>query len=93
MDAGPTVLTMPWVFDQLFELAGASFRTDVKLARDAILARHTWADGTQLDLHADRKASADAIGRLFGVREQRAYVAAERGQARMRDQPVRRQVA
>jgi 1-hydroxycarotenoid 3,4-desaturase len=74
VDAGPTVLTMPWVFDELFDAAGASFRSDVALERATVLARHAWLDGTRLDLHADRGASADAIGEVFGAREARAYL-------------------
>lgn len=72
--AGPTVLTMPWVFDELFERAGASFRGAVALERAEIVARHAWADGTRLDLFGDRRESADSIGRVFGAREARAYL-------------------
>jgi 1-hydroxycarotenoid 3,4-desaturase len=75
VDAGPTVLTMPWVFDELFHAAGSSFRDAVKLDRASVLARHTWSDGTRLDLHADRARSADAIGEVFGAQEARAYLA------------------
>lgn len=71
--AGPTVLTMVWVFDELFEAAGASFRSEISLDRASLLARHAWNDGTRLDLHADRERSADAIGEVFGAREARAY--------------------
>jgi 1-hydroxycarotenoid 3,4-desaturase len=75
IDAGPTVLTMPWVFDELFASAGASFRDAVPLARASMLARHAWRDGTRLDLHAERALSADAIGAAFGSSEARAFVA------------------
>jgi len=75
VDAGPTVLTMPWVFDELFDAAGASFRAAVPLERASILARHAWSDGTTLDLHADRQHSAEAIGEVFGAGEARAYLA------------------
>jgi 1-hydroxycarotenoid 3,4-desaturase len=75
IDAGPTVLTMLWVFEELFEAAGASFRAQVPLERATILARHAWSDGTQLDLYADRARSAEAIGAAFGAREARAYLA------------------
>jgi 1-hydroxycarotenoid 3,4-desaturase len=75
VDAGPTVLTMPWVFDELFEAAGASFRAELELERAGILARHTWTDGMTVDLHADRRASADALGHVFGAAEARAYLA------------------
>src|SRR5579883_1636003 len=69
VDGGPTVLTMPWVFDELFEAAGASFRGEVALEPVAVLARHAWRDGTRLDLCADVSASTDAIAAAFGARE------------------------
>jgi 1-hydroxycarotenoid 3,4-desaturase len=75
IDAGPTVLTMPWVFQELFDAAGASFEAEVPVERAAILARHAWGDGTRLDLHADRRRSADAIAAVFGQSEGRAYLA------------------
>jgi 1-hydroxycarotenoid 3,4-desaturase len=74
VDPGPTVLTMPQVFDELFDRAGASFRSEVRLERSNVLARHTWLDGTTLDLFAEREASADAIGRVFGAADARAYL-------------------
>lgn len=73
-DGGPTVLTMPWVFDELFDAAGASFRAEVGLERAPLVARHAWRDGPPLDLYADRQRSADAIGEAFGAREARAYL-------------------
>jgi 1-hydroxycarotenoid 3,4-desaturase len=75
VDSGPTVLTMLWVFEELFAAAGASFRDHVSLERASLLARHAWTDGMRLDLHADRKESADAIGAVFGASEARAYLA------------------
>ena len=75
VDAGPTVLTMPWVFDELFEAAGASFRAELALERSGVVARHAWTDGMSVDLHADRRASADSIGEVFGPGEARAYLA------------------
>ncbi len=74
VDAGPTVLTMLWVFDELFEAAGSSFRAELPLEQASVLARHAWLDGTQLDLFADRQRSADAIGSVFGASEARAYL-------------------
>ena len=74
VDAGPTVLTMLWVFDELFEAAGGSFRAVIELERAQILARHAWQDGTRLDLLGDREASADAIAAVFGAAEGRAYL-------------------
>jgi len=69
IDAGPTVLTLRDVFDQLFALAGE--RLDDHLTLDAmpVLARHWWQDGTELDLFADPEASAAAIAKTFGPAE------------------------
>lgn len=75
LDGGPTVLTMPWVFEELFAAAGASFRDEARLERADILARHAWSDGVRLDLHADVERSADAIGAVFGAKDARAYLA------------------
>jgi 1-hydroxycarotenoid 3,4-desaturase len=75
IDSGPTVLTMRWVFDELFSIAGTSFAAEVDLEVASILARHYWGDGTRLDLHADRQASVDAIAAVFGSAEGRAYEA------------------
>jgi 1-hydroxycarotenoid 3,4-desaturase len=61
VDAGPTVLTMRWVFERLFEMAGASLDARVKLQRAGLLARHAWEDGSRLDLFADIEESARAI--------------------------------
>ena len=67
IDSGPTVLTMAWVFEELFAACGASLADHVGLERLHMLARHAWAGGAQLDLFADRAASADAIGAFAGV--------------------------
>lgn len=61
IDAGPTVFTMRWVFDELFDAAGARLDDRVALTPLSVLARHAWRGGEQLDLHADRERSAAAI--------------------------------
>jgi 1-hydroxycarotenoid 3,4-desaturase len=73
LDAGPTVLTMLWVFEELFAAAGHSLAAEVSLERASIVARHAWADGTRLDLHADLERSAQEIGKTFGAHEAVAY--------------------
>ena len=73
IDVGPTVLTMRWVFDRLFEDAGASVSDWVKLVRADRLARHAWADGSRLDLYSGVDRSADEIGRFAGAREAEGY--------------------
>jgi 1-hydroxycarotenoid 3,4-desaturase len=74
IDAGPTVFTMRWVFEELFAAAGLTFADRLRLVPAAILARHAWNDRAQLDLHADIAASADAIGRFSGAAEARRFL-------------------
>ncbi|MEO1574938.1 MAG: FAD-dependent oxidoreductase, partial [Pseudomonadota bacterium] len=61
IDAGPTVFTMRWIFEALFEHAGARLQEHLSLVPANILARHGWLDGSRLDLYADIDASAEAI--------------------------------
>ncbi len=72
-DAGPTVFTMRWVFDELFADCGASFSDQVALTRAHTLASHRWAgaDGrvSQLELFASLEQSADAVGNFAGATE------------------------
>ena len=67
-EAGPTVLTMRHVFDDLFASAGAALDDHVTLVPQRVLARHFWPDGSQLDLLADRGATIDAISGFAGSR-------------------------
>ena len=73
IDAGPTVFTMRWVFDEIFERAGASFADRVNLQPLDILARHAWSKGPRLDLLPDIKQSEDAIAAFAGPAEGRRY--------------------
>jgi 1-hydroxycarotenoid 3,4-desaturase len=74
-DAGPTVLTLRWVFEQLFEDAGACFAQAVTLKPLDILARHSWSDDSRLDLFADPARTAEAIGLWGGTAEAKGYLA------------------
>jgi 1-hydroxycarotenoid 3,4-desaturase len=69
LDAGPTVFTMRWVFDQIFAAAGTALADHLTLTPAAILARHAWSDGARLDLFADPKRSAAAIAAFAGAAE------------------------
>lgn len=73
IDAGPTVLTMRWVFDELFAAAGLSLADELTLHPAAVLARHAWDERQSLDLYADEARSVDAIGTFAGAAEARAY--------------------
>ena len=73
MDAGPTVFTMRWVFDELLAQAGTRLEDHLMLQPAEVLARHAWDDGSRLDLHADAQRSADAIGAFAGADAARGY--------------------
>ena len=73
IDAGPTVLTMRWVFDEIFADAGTSFEAAVPLRPADILARHAWSEEERLDLHADLERSVAAIGAFAGPVEAKGY--------------------
>ncbi|MEO0575103.1 MAG: 1-hydroxycarotenoid 3,4-desaturase CrtD [Pseudomonadota bacterium] len=73
IDAGPTVFTMRWVFDDLFAEAGLAFEDHVTMHQADVLARHAWLDGARLDLFSDVDRSAQAIAEVFGAADGRAY--------------------
>ena len=73
IDAGPTVFTMRWVFDELFARAGVRLDDHLRLQPLQILARHAWSEHERLDLHAGIEASVDAIGAFAGADEARRY--------------------
>ncbi|MCG6897383.1 MAG: phytoene desaturase [Thiocapsa sp.] len=73
IDAGPTVFTMRWVFEEIFTEAGASLSDYLKLRPVEILARHAWSEQERLDLFADQERTIDAIGDFAGAAEARRY--------------------
>jgi 1-hydroxycarotenoid 3,4-desaturase len=73
LDAGPTVLTMRWVFDALFERLGLSLDQHLSLRRCHVLARHAWGPDQRLDLSADLETSVAAISEFSGAAEAQRY--------------------
>ncbi len=73
VDSGPTVFTMKWVFDALFDQAGLSFDDHVSLMPAEILARHGWRDGSALDLFADVEQTVEAINTFAGAENADGY--------------------
>jgi len=74
MDAGPTVFTMRWVFEELFDAVGARLADHLRLQPVGVLARHAWSAHERLDLFADVARSADAIGAFAGAQASRGYL-------------------
>ncbi|MEM8577011.1 MAG: 1-hydroxycarotenoid 3,4-desaturase CrtD [Pseudomonadota bacterium] len=73
INAGPTVLTMRHVFDDLFAAAGTRLEDHVRMIRHDVIARHAWPDGSRLDLYADHGASRDAVAQCAGSRAARQF--------------------
>ena len=73
VDSGPTVLTMRWVFDDLFERHDERLADHLTLERLDILARHAWPDGSTLDLFSDVDRTCAAIEDFAGAADARGY--------------------
>jgi 1-hydroxycarotenoid 3,4-desaturase len=73
IDAGPTVLTMRWVFERLFADAGTTLDQHITLHPTDLLARHAWSATERLDLFADVGRSVDAIAGFAGRAEAKGY--------------------
>jgi phytoene desaturase len=71
-DLGPSLLTLPDVFRELFAMGGADFDERVGLARLAVLCRYRFADGSGFDLPDGLEAQVEAI-RAFNPREADAW--------------------
>ncbi len=70
VDLGPTLLTMPEVFDELFSLADADFRSLVPLVRVDPTCRYHWSDGMVFDAFAKTDELLEEVARVFpGERE------------------------
>jgi phytoene desaturase len=60
-DAGPSLLTMPGVFRQLFADTGAPLDEELDLLRVEPVTRYRFADGTSVQLSAELDRSVDAL--------------------------------
>ncbi|MEL7097718.1 MAG: 1-hydroxycarotenoid 3,4-desaturase CrtD [Pseudomonadota bacterium] len=73
IDAGPTVLTLRGVFDQLFAEVGERLDDHVDLIKLTTLARHFWPDGSRLDLSADEETNIAAITEFAGSKAAKQF--------------------
>lgn len=63
-DAGPTVVTAPWLFEELWALCGRRLADDVELRPVDPFYRVRFDDGTSIDYRGDAQAMRAAVGRL-----------------------------
>jgi len=60
-DTGPSLLTMPWVFRDLFAATGAPLDDELELLRVEPVTRYAFADGTRVDVSADLPVALEAL--------------------------------
>jgi phytoene desaturase len=60
-DTGPSLVTMPFVLEELYREAGERIEDHLTLERMDILCRYHYPDGTVIRAYADRAAFADEI--------------------------------
>jgi phytoene desaturase len=63
-DGGPTIITAPWLIDELFELAGRRTADYVRLVKIDPFYNIRWEDGTVFRYSDDRRALLDEISRI-----------------------------
>jgi 1-hydroxycarotenoid 3,4-desaturase len=73
INAGPTVFTMRWVFDELLDASAQSLEDVLAFKQADVLARHAWENSPTLDLFADIDQSADAIGMFAGAANAKGF--------------------
>ena len=72
-DMGPSLITMPWVLEEVFAAAGLSFHDEVALERLDPFYRIFWADEDRhLDFVADRARMREELSR-FSTRDAAAF--------------------
>jgi phytoene desaturase len=80
-DVGPSLITMPWVLEELFELAGARLRDRLRMHRLDPFYRIAWqGESRDFLFGADRAAMLEQIGRFSAADAGRydAFLAASR---------------
>jgi len=60
-DTGPSLLTMPWVLDELLQCAGTSLAQELDIISLPSACRYLWEDGTVFDAHASLPQLLDSI--------------------------------
>ena len=63
-DTGPSLLTLPFVFQDLFAAAGADVRDYLTIEKLDPVSRFVWADGKSISLRSDEAAMRDEIARF-----------------------------
>lgn len=70
--AGPALMTLRPVFEEIFAAAGGSL-APLGLQAEPLLGRHAWADGARFDLPVEPAAAEAAVGDFAGAAAARGY--------------------
>ena len=68
VDTGPSVLTLPHVFDELLALAGMRLHDEVRLSAPSPSFRYLYPDGVVLDVHPDLGRTLDGVREALDLR-------------------------
>ena len=63
-DIGPSLLTMPWVLDELLHTAGSSLAAELEIIPLPSACRYLWEDGTRFDAYASLPALQASIAQI-----------------------------
>ncbi|HIJ62271.1 MAG TPA: phytoene desaturase [Rhodospirillaceae bacterium] len=63
-DAGPTIITAPFMFEELWQLCGRSFSDDIKMRAMDLFYRIIFDDGSHFDCLADDDAMRREVARV-----------------------------
>ena len=68
LDTGPSLLTLPSVFDAVLQEAGTSLAEELELLRPSPAFRYLYADGACLDIHHSADATLASVRDTLGAR-------------------------
>ena len=63
-DGGPTIITAPWLIDELFEIAGKNTKDYVKLVKIDPFYNIRWEDGTVFHYNDDKATLLEQIRKI-----------------------------
>jgi len=66
-DTGPSVLTLPRIFEAVFAELGESFAERVQLVRPEPAFRYSFPSGAELDVHHELERTLDSVEAVFGA--------------------------
>ncbi|MFK7809415.1 MAG: 1-hydroxycarotenoid 3,4-desaturase CrtD [Saprospiraceae bacterium] len=70
-DAGPSLFTMPWLVDELFELYDLDPKEHFNYKSKEVICNYFWEDGTTFSVKADTKKFVKEAAAKFDVSETR----------------------